>query len=265
MRYNIDRTRFKKVWVTSDPHLFHKQIPTFQPLTRPQGYDRNDTVSLMINKWNNTVGANDLVFILGDVSFGTPEETVKALGRMNGVKVLVVGNHDSRNMKDKRFLSCFQATADIMRAYYDDQLIVMCHFPIAFWHNKGHGSMHLHGHMHGSSTGLNGRLKDVGWDTVPGGGLYLLDDVVKELIKKDPRSHHSGIVERSNGFGNGFSLIKYLKAAYHKRMYWYHYRKAESVGFSENGSMHRMLTGSEYDHQISRANYHLARYQFRNS
>jgi len=33
------------------------------------------------------------------------------------------------------------------------------------WEGKSQNSIHLHGHLHGTPTGLVGRVKDVGMDT----------------------------------------------------------------------------------------------------
>ena len=66
----------------------------------------------------------------------------------------------------------------------------MMHYPLSSWNGMGQGTLMLHGHTHGTPTGLTGRIKDVGLDTnnlFP----YKLDDVVNELLKIDvTRSHH---------------------------------------------------------------------------
>ena len=41
----------------------------------------------------------------------------------------------------------------------------MMHFPIACWNQQGRGSIHLHGHSHGSYNG-EGKMLDVGIDSV---------------------------------------------------------------------------------------------------
>lgn len=48
----------------------------------------------IIENWNNTVGATDTVYHLGDVALGPWDKWHNILTRLNGYKVLVVGNHD---------------------------------------------------------------------------------------------------------------------------------------------------------------------------
>ena len=47
----------------------------------------------LIENWNSVVGPNDLVFHLGDFAFGGAEIWNKTLPRLNGHKVLILGNH----------------------------------------------------------------------------------------------------------------------------------------------------------------------------
>ena len=56
----------------------------------------------MIKKWNDKVRKNDEVVILGDFSFGKPEETMEILKRLNGTKYLIKGNHE-KYLKDSKF------------------------------------------------------------------------------------------------------------------------------------------------------------------
>ena len=44
-------------------------------------------------KWN-TISKHDIVYILGDVSFVSSDDTKKILEKLNG-KHLIIGNHDS--------------------------------------------------------------------------------------------------------------------------------------------------------------------------
>ena len=43
--------------------------------------------------------------------------------------------------------------------------VCLFHFPIASWHKQGYGSLHLHGHCHGSYTTGKGKILDVGIDS----------------------------------------------------------------------------------------------------
>ena len=47
------------------------------------------------NLYNQTVGKNDLCFILGDFSLAHAKQTNELLEQLNGDKILVRGNHDN--------------------------------------------------------------------------------------------------------------------------------------------------------------------------
>ena len=79
------------VFVTSDTHFGHKKIFLFEPEARPfTTVEEHDDE--LVYRWNNTVKKHDTVWHLGDVLFG--EESFETLKRLNGVKKLVMGNHD---------------------------------------------------------------------------------------------------------------------------------------------------------------------------
>lgn len=78
---------------TSDPHFGHKNImrPDYcnRPWTTVEEMDE-----ALIQRWNEVVGPDDHVFVLGDVSFHKPARTKEIIARLNGTKYLVKGNHD---------------------------------------------------------------------------------------------------------------------------------------------------------------------------
>ena len=53
----------QKVWFTSDLHLGHRNVIRF--CDRPFK-DEKEMGEKLIENWNNTVGENDIVFVLGD-------------------------------------------------------------------------------------------------------------------------------------------------------------------------------------------------------
>ena len=105
----------------------------------------------LINRWNDTVKHdNDLVFILGDLSFRKGKETNEIVKRLRGRKVLILGNHDDICI-DKNFdKSLFEDIVTYKEIIVNGRRIVMFHFPISSWRQKEHGSIHLYGHVHKS-------------------------------------------------------------------------------------------------------------------
>lgn len=49
---------------------------------------------MLIENWNSVVGEDDTVYHLGDVGLGPWEDWDNSLSRLNGHKILVIGNHD---------------------------------------------------------------------------------------------------------------------------------------------------------------------------
>jgi calcineurin-like phosphoesterase family protein len=76
---------------TSDTHFGHANIIKYCDRPFKDVPHMNET---LINNWNSVVGEDDTVFHLGDVALGPWEDWDKSLSRLNGHKVLVIGNHD---------------------------------------------------------------------------------------------------------------------------------------------------------------------------
>lgn len=178
----------QKIWFTSDNHYFHRRIREFCPDTR-HGKDVNEMNELMIQKWNSQVGISDVVYMLGDFSFGSSEKTIEILDRLNGMLHLVKGNHDHWiNGETKKY---FESIRDYNKIRIADQKVVMFHYPITEWDSMHHGAFHLFGHVHGSHN-PEGRSMDVGIDARPQKdmGLWEWDEIYENLKDKEIKSHH---------------------------------------------------------------------------
>lgn len=84
----------------SDLHFYHKNILKFGK--RNQFASLEEMHEHVIAMWNKTVTKRDLVYIVGDFSFGSYDETKSVLDQLNGNKILVLGNHD---LKSKRHIT----------------------------------------------------------------------------------------------------------------------------------------------------------------
>lgn len=81
------------VYFIADLHLGHENIIRY--CDRP--FKTTDEMNRAIIKcWNNTVSRQDKVFVLGDFSLGTKEETIEWGRSLQGSKTLILGNHDRR-------------------------------------------------------------------------------------------------------------------------------------------------------------------------
>ena len=179
-----------KTFITSDLHFGHKNIMKFCPNTRGHYKDIEDMREGMINSWNDKVGKEDLVYILGDVAFLPAMDAVKILRRLNGRKILIEGNHDRKLCKDPMFRNCFEEIHNYLSFNHGRSWIVMSHYPFLEWDQMHRGSLHFHGHLHGNQTGQEKyRCKDVGFDAT-GQVVVLLEEAINSIINNEIKRHH---------------------------------------------------------------------------
>lgn len=151
----------KKIWFTSDQHFGHKNI--IDGCNRPFS-STEEMDSVIIQNWNSVVGKNDIVYTLGDFSFHKNEVTTRYLNILNGEIHLIKGNHDARMKKHIR--DKFSSVSDYKELRPTKQsLIVMSHFPFLSWNKSHYGSIHLHGHCHGTINNEGVKRYDVGVDS----------------------------------------------------------------------------------------------------
>lgn len=142
------------IWFTSDTHFYHTNIIKFCNLPFSYVEEMNETI---IDNWNKKVKPGDLIYHLGDVIFGSPEQTRATLKRLNGDKILIQGNHDNKH----RLTPYFDSIHDYLflkNIGKSQKHFVLFHYPIEEWASKYHGSIHLHGHSHGNALVVPKRL-----------------------------------------------------------------------------------------------------------
>ncbi|MFW6243233.1 MAG: metallophosphatase, partial [bacterium] len=74
----------------SDQHFFHSNIIKY--CNRPFK-DINEMNYFMIEKWNEVVGINDIIYHHGDFCLGGKNNASSILSVLNGYKILIKGNH----------------------------------------------------------------------------------------------------------------------------------------------------------------------------
>lgn len=169
------------IWFSSDQHFGHQNILNFA--RRPFSDMKNQTKLLVMN-WNEVVGHDDTVFVLGDFALGKINETLPIAHHLNGTKILVAGNHDrcfsGHGPKHKLWIPKYIEAgfvgviekADLYFGDYDLKL-TLSHFPFSDdKYGNGRfdrqrpvddGQWLLHGHTH-SKERINGRQIHVGVD-----------------------------------------------------------------------------------------------------
>ena len=125
-------------WFISDPHFFHKHVIRYNK--RPFN-DNNEMHETLIRNWNKKINNKDVVYIIGDFSFGNFYETCQIVKRLNGKKRLIRGNHDYR-FTSKDFVDMgFEDVRDHLLISINGFEVLLSHFPYhkpfkAFWYNK---------------------------------------------------------------------------------------------------------------------------------
>ncbi len=133
---------------TADLHLFHENVIKY--CKRPFA-NIDEMHEGLISNWNSNVRPQDIVYIIGDVSFTKDMTLLEAVfNRLNGTKILICGNHDKHMLKYERFRALFQSIHQMLEIKINNQNITMCHYAMRVWNKSHYGALHLYGHSHGS-------------------------------------------------------------------------------------------------------------------
>lgn len=133
----------------ADIHFGGKYVMVFD--NRPfSTVEENDQT--IIDNWNKTVNIDDTTYILGDVSDYNVTKTIERLKQLNGNKVLIIGNHCRKFLKNKFFRDCFIEIVDYKELDIEDgKKLVLSHYPIPCFNGQFRGSYHFFGHVHNSN------------------------------------------------------------------------------------------------------------------
>lgn len=202
----------KKTYFVSDLHFNHKNIITFTtdaPLScgRTQASTRGADGSIsrqrtlddgsltpfqsieehdehIIEQVNKVVRPQDRLYIMGDVAMN--RSGIKQVGRMNGRKKLIKGNHDIFKLAD--YTPYFE---DILASrVYPQHNIIVTHIPVAISELQGRFKYNLHGHTHINTVPFVGNFP--GWEDLYSPYINLcpervgfapisLDEIVEEI------------------------------------------------------------------------------------
>jgi len=80
----------KNIWLSADYHLGENR---FDLMGRPfKSTEEHDNT--IINNHNLLVDPDDMVIVVGDAVYQKSPESLHLIGKMNGIKILIRGNHD---------------------------------------------------------------------------------------------------------------------------------------------------------------------------
>ena len=150
------------VFLVSDTHFGHMGVCKFtrnDGVTKLRPYDSPEEMDEdMIAKWNTKVKPTDKVYHLGDAVIN--RKALKTLGRLNGDKVLIRGNHDI--FRDDEYRMYFRE----LRAYHVMNGLILSHIPV-HEASLGRFGCNIHGHLHANRV-----MKARGVDARTGEILY---------------------------------------------------------------------------------------------
>lgn len=180
------------IYFTSDLHFGHKNIIDF--CDRP--WNSVDAMNKgLIDNWNDTVGNDNLVYVLGDVCMGKIDKSLQLLTQLKGIKRLVPGNHDrcwiGNGPKHEKWIQRYEDVGfhPTAERYFrtSNEMFLLDHFPYeGDSHDKDRYVEHrpvdtglwlLCGHVH-DAWKVSGRQINVGtdvWDYRPVAAQTLID------------------------------------------------------------------------------------------
>lgn len=211
---NLSLNKDQKVFFTSDTHYNHTNICRGVsrwrdkngkiPINQTRDFDNLGKMnSAIVNNINKYVGEDDILFHMGDWSFGGFESIKEFRDRISCKNIhLILGNHDHHieNNKDgisNIFTSVSQYQMLNIKIENKKYNFILFHYPICSWHDMNSGRILLHGHVHLPNRYKIGQGKsiDVGVD---GNNLkpYELNEIIKLMEKQPikslslPHDHH---------------------------------------------------------------------------
>lgn len=182
----------KLIFFSSDWHVGHANVLIFD--NRPfKDLDHMHTV--LVNNYNSSVPKDGVCYFLGDMGLGSSEALKNVMFRLNGTKVLILGNHDKG--PNSMYNSGFDVVMNSAMLVIAGEKVTLSHCPLRGlfredvsemknavltenWQGESRhgpfsvsneGQFHLHGHIHSGPENkklkIDGRQYDVG---VPGNG-----------------------------------------------------------------------------------------------
>lgn len=131
-----------EIYFTSDTHFGHSRVREFEP-SRAHFATVEGMNEALIDNWNATVRQRDTVWHLGDFAFG--RVNVAIAGRLNGIKRLVLGNHDLFPITD------YQPYFGKIYGACDFKGFLLTHIPAHPDSVRPRFRGNLHGHLHSSA------------------------------------------------------------------------------------------------------------------
>lgn len=143
----------RKIFFVADWHIGHRNIIKY--CNRPFE-SVNQMNSYIQKRHNQTVGKDDVVYVLGDVTFLNMESSKEFIKSLNGFKFLIKGNHDRKSNEYYRKLGFIEV--------YDNPIIfgkntILSHEPIMDELYNKSPLFNIYGHIHDKALNIPGDHK----------------------------------------------------------------------------------------------------------
>jgi len=127
----------------ADLHLSHLNMATRRGFSTVEEHDEH-----IIERWNSVVHKRDVTYILGDVTM-EKSAPYALLNRLNGLKHVVLGNHD-RRQDVKKLLEYVESVAGMIQY----KGVILTHAPIHTRELEYRFKYNVHGHIHNNQVML---------------------------------------------------------------------------------------------------------------
>jgi calcineurin-like phosphoesterase family protein len=175
----------KQIFFTADLHIGHENSIKLdkRPFKNLEDMHRG-----IISNFNKQVPADGVTYFLGDVFTHGSEITKAVITQLNGIKILIRGNHDKGI--DACYNIGFDAVLHSGSIWIQGETVTMTHCPLRglfredttgmhgsvlgeLWHGEtrhkdfsiqNYGQFHLHGHIHSPNGGKSAKILDRQFD-----------------------------------------------------------------------------------------------------
>jgi calcineurin-like phosphoesterase family protein len=173
------------VFFTSDLHFGHDR----EFIWKERGYESiHQMNNTQLARFNEIVGPNDIVYILGDVTLGPIEDSLEYLYQLNGEIHIIRGNHDTdARVEVYKTLGWTVEWADVI--HWDKYHLYLSHFPTLTANLEAEtlrqGTLNLFGHTHQKDNFYNDipMMYHVGVDSHAGYPISA-EQIIKEMNAK---------------------------------------------------------------------------------
>jgi calcineurin-like phosphoesterase family protein len=122
----------------SDLHIGHRNM------AQTRGFETAEEMDeYIVEKWNSVVNKKDITYLLGDVTMER-KEGYKLLDRLNGLKYVILGNHD-RRQDIPALLEHVHCVAGVVNY---KKYVILSHVPVHPKELDYRFKVNIHGHVH---------------------------------------------------------------------------------------------------------------------